>query len=93
MYYIYVYTDALSYRPERWSEFSTEPDAYMFPAFQAGPRTCLGKHMALLEAKIAASMILNKYKFTLVQDQLIEEEIALTLPARYGIKLHVLPRA
>jgi cytochrome P450 len=85
--------DASEYRPERWSEFTEEPDAFMFPAFQAGQRTCLGKHMAQLEAKMVASMIINKYRCKLVPDQVIEEEMALTLPARYGIVMNVEKRA
>jgi cytochrome P450 len=81
--------DAKQYRPERWLEFESEPDLFKFPAFQAGPRTCLGKHMAQVEATYLSAMVLNKYRCKLVPDQVIEEEIALTLPARYGIMMTV----
>ncbi|KAF3568961.1 hypothetical protein DY000_02013007 [Brassica cretica] len=42
--------DALDFKPERWisesGELKHEP-SYKFMAFNAGPRACLGKHLAL----------------------------------------------
>lgn len=57
-----VYPDPDVVKPERWIPFK-EPSQYEFPVFQAGPRICLGMHMALFEAKIAALIILREYSF------------------------------
>eukprot|EP00759_Apiculatamorpha_spiralis_P033903 PhF_6_TR35026/c0_g1_i1/m.51028/K20495/CYP704B1; long-chain fatty acid omega-monooxygenase len=59
--------DPLVFRPDRWLDATTgeyvRKDPYIFPAFQAGPRLCLGVDMAHLEMKIAAIMLLQKFKF------------------------------
>lgn len=70
----------------------SEPNSFDYPAFQAGPRTCLGKNMAQLEARIVTSMIIKDYRLELVEetnDYRVEEATALTLPARYGIRCRV----
>ncbi len=36
---------------------------YKFPAFQAGPRVCLGRNMAMLEAKMCISVLLKHFDF------------------------------
>lgn len=35
---------------------------YTLLGFHAGPRTCIGKHIALLELKIALILFLRRYK-------------------------------
>jgi len=37
---------------------------YDFPCFNAGPRICLGKNFAILEAKVIVSKLLANFKFT-----------------------------
>uniref|UniRef100_A0A803LFF9 Cytochrome P450 n=1 Tax=Chenopodium quinoa TaxID=63459 RepID=A0A803LFF9_CHEQI len=62
------------YKPERWLEaedadnsgkgkwkFVTK-DPYSYPVFQAGPRVCLGKEMALLQMKRVVSCILERFR-------------------------------
>jgi len=51
-------------RPERWIPFK-EPSSFEFPVFQAGPRICLGMHMAVFEAKIVAASLLQEFSFRL----------------------------
>ncbi|SPQ24146.1 bf063f20-0ead-4d8d-8658-a664e452a012 [Thermothielavioides terrestris] len=61
--------DADDWRPERWLEGDEERRRRMEAAimtFGAGRRTCLGKHVALLEIKkIVTALVLN-YEFKLV---------------------------
>eukprot|EP00644_Phytophthora_capsici_P013042 jgi/Phyca11/503980/fgenesh2_kg.PHYCAscaffold_5_\ len=53
--------DYLEFRPERWLEMDKRPSAYEFPAFQAGPRICLGMNMAVLEAKLFVATTLRRF--------------------------------
>jgi len=52
-------SDCLKYRPERWLEMTGEPSPYLYSQFQAGPRICLGKDLALLESKGVIAMIMH----------------------------------
>ena len=36
--------------------------------FSAGPRTCIGKHLALLDSKICFTKILKRYKKIIVPE-------------------------
>ena len=57
--------DCLDFKPERWFESEKSPEAGVFAPFIMGPRQCLGKEMAYLEAKVMLSMIIPKFKFKL----------------------------
>ncbi len=51
-----LYPDPERFWPERWMAGGVQggsPKAYEFVAFHGGPRECMGREMALLEAKIA----------------------------------------
>jgi len=43
----------------------THPEAFSFLAFIAGPRNCLGQHLALLESKMVISLLCSRYQFDL----------------------------
>jgi len=60
--------DVLEFKPERWLN-REPPTPYENPVFNAGPRTCLGIHMANFEAKLLAAMVLKKYRFKLQPNQ------------------------
>ncbi|KAJ9469744.1 Cytochrome P450 704C1 [Diplonema papillatum] len=59
--------DAAAFQPQRWIKadgaITTEFDDYMYPTFNAGPRLCLGKNMAILEGKIALLTIFARLRF------------------------------
>eukprot|EP00754_Rhynchopus_humris_P022249 Rhum_TRINITY_DN14778_c3_g1::Rhum_TRINITY_DN14778_c3_g1_i3::g.115860::m.115860 len=58
--------DAEEYKPERWLDGrAAKIDTHMFPAFNAGPRLCLGKNMALLEAKTCLLTLFARYRFSM----------------------------
>lgn len=58
------YPDPDKVDPERWIPFK-QPDMYDFPVFQAGPRICLGRDMAVFETKTLAVRLLQEFTFTL----------------------------
>lgn len=50
--------------PERHLQGRHRPSPYLWPAFQAGPRTCLGQKLAYMEAKAVLCALLAKFEFT-----------------------------
>eukprot|EP00924_Labyrinthula_sp_SR-Ha-C_P012553 augustus_masked-scaffold_10-processed-gene-10.47-mRNA-1 protein AED:0.38 eAED:0.38 QI:0/-1/0/1/-1/1/1/0/533 len=63
---------------DRWIPFK-QPSMYKFPVFQAGPRFCLGKDMALLEMKILACVLLQKVEIKLKKGEKIYPSMSLNM--------------
>jgi fatty acid omega-hydroxylase len=55
-------TDADKFDPYRWLG-QGEPSPYRFPTFNAGPRTCPGKLLALMELKLSLAFLVSKFDF------------------------------
>ncbi|KAL1796194.1 hypothetical protein ACET3X_004734 [Alternaria dauci] len=61
--------DAHVFRPERWMTKDKEERAVLdrnFLSFGAGPRTCLGKNISLLEMNKVIPQIVRKYDFEIL---------------------------
>jgi len=84
--------DAQEFKPERWLQFEKEPSQYKFLTFNAGPRLCLGKHMAFYETKMLLAMILPKFKFTIAPTHNPQYKVAIILQMTYGLPMFVTPR-
>ena len=54
--------DALEFKPARFLN-AKEPSMYKYPVFNAGPRTCLGKPLALSTMKLTLAYLLPKFDF------------------------------
>ncbi|CAI5723794.1 unnamed protein product [Hyaloperonospora brassicae] len=67
--------DAADFKPERWIDMKTGKlitvSAYQFVAFNAGPRTCLGKNLAMLEMKLIVASLLSKYHVELESPEMV----------------------
>ncbi|KAF9092869.1 Protein kinase alk2 [Mortierella sp. AD031] len=81
--------DAKEYNPDRWMQ-GEKFSAHKFPAFHAGPRTCLGQQFATVEGITIMAMLFQKFSFELV-DPLTEPGYVpgLTLPMADGLRLRV----
>lgn len=83
--------DAEVFRPERWLNndgvFSPE-SPFKFPAFQAGPRICLGKEFAYMQMKIFAAVLLRLFTFKLSDEKKsVEYRTMMTLQIDKGLHL------
>ncbi|KFK30508.1 hypothetical protein AALP_AA7G271100 [Arabis alpina] len=87
--------DALEFKPERWiSETgkSVHEPSYKFLSFNAGPRTCLGKEVAMMQMKTVAVKIIQNYEMKIVEGQKIEPAPSVILHTKHGLKVTVTKR-
>ncbi|OIW09552.1 hypothetical protein TanjilG_30871 [Lupinus angustifolius] len=99
--------DCMEFRPERWlsvhenrfdqtrfDQYRFEPpkDGYKFVAFNAGPRTCLGKDLAYLQMKSVAAAVLLRYRLYPVPSHRVEQKMSLTLFMKNGLHVFLHPR-
>ncbi|KAL3643146.1 hypothetical protein CASFOL_013961 [Castilleja foliolosa] len=87
--------DCLEFKPERWilpsGGIKHEP-SYKFPAFNVGPRTCLGKEMAFMQMKMVAATILYRYNVRLVEGHVVLPRDSIILQARNGLRVRLSKR-
>ncbi|KAM0934759.1 putative abieta-7,13-dien-18-ol hydroxylase [Dioscorea sansibarensis] len=88
--------DAEVFLPERWlgdnGVFSPE-SPFKFPAFQAGPRECLGKEFAYRQMKIFAAVLVRFFKFKLSDEEKpVKYRTMLTLQIDHGLHIHAILR-
>ncbi|XP_059450828.1 alkane hydroxylase MAH1-like [Corylus avellana] len=87
--------DCLEFKPERWiSEEGriVHVPSYKFIAFNAGPRTCLGKDMSFIQMKTVASTIIWNYRLQVVEAHPVLPKISVVLHMRHGFKVRVTKR-
>lgn len=68
------YSEPTKFKPERWllntpesqDPFKKEPYAYL--PFSAGPRNCIGQHLAMPEAKVIIGMLIKTFNFRIPDD-------------------------
>lgn len=68
------YSRACEFIPERFTHEDPFPndlwkkEPYSYIPFSAGPKNCLGQHMAILEAKIVLSLFIRTFNFEFPKD-------------------------
>ncbi|CAA0831860.1 cytochrome P450- family 86- subfamily C-polypeptide 3 [Striga hermonthica] len=87
--------DCLEFKPERWISkvgmVRHEP-SYKFLAFNAGPRTCLGKEMAFAQVKAVAATLIYNYRIRVAEGHSVEPNCSIILYMKNGFKVRVANR-
>ena len=86
--------DALLFKPERFAEGvakATNYNTMAYLPFGFGPRTCVGLNFATNEVKIALSMMLQRFKFTLSPNYVHSPFTVLTLRPERGVPIVLNP--
>ena len=84
--------DCREFKPERWisdeGKIKREP-SYKFFTFNSGPRTCLGKDMALTQLKVVAATLLCNFRFVAARDHNVVPRLSVILHMKEGLKVTV----
>lgn len=78
--------------PERFAsgQVRDRPRFAYFP-FGGGPRQCIGRDMALVEAQLILATVLQRYRLQLANDRAVEPVPAVTLRPKGGLPMIVKP--
>nr|QWK52315.1 cytochrome P450 96A9 [Isatis tinctoria] len=88
--------DAMEFKPERWiseNGKSVHEPSYKFLSFNAGPRTCLGKEVAMMQMKSVAVKIIPNYEIKVVEGHKIEPTPSVILHMKHGLRVTVSKRS
>ncbi len=82
------FPDPERFDPERWRTPPAIPKYAYFP-FGGGPRVCIGRSFAMLEARQILVTLLRARRFTLASDAPVVPEASATLRPKGGLKMNV----
>ncbi len=82
-----VFPQPDQFLPERW--LSIHPSAYEFMSFSAGPRYCIGQSLAMMQLKIALSIILQRYSLALRPGAVVNCEGLNSIKPKHGLPMVV----
>nr|CAB3475977.1 unnamed protein product [Digitaria exilis] len=84
--------DCLEFRPERWVSKSGrlryEP-TYKFLSFNSGPRSCIGKDLALSNMKVTAASIIHNFKVELANHHALMPQSSVILHTQNGLNVRL----
>ena len=68
------FEEPFKFKPERWENDPVFPP-FVVGGFGGGSRTSIGKHLALIESKIALIKFMKRYKKIVLPDEKIKMRI------------------
>ncbi|CAN6198574.1 unnamed protein product [Urochloa humidicola] len=88
--------DCREYRPERWlSEGGTRllfVPSYKFLSFNSGPRSCLGKSIAVAQMMTVAAALVWNFDVEVVEGHAVEPKLSVVLQMKNGLMVKVKKR-
>jgi cytochrome P450 len=87
------FPEPLRFDPERWTPEATasRPRSAYFP-FSAGPRSCLGEHLAWIEMQLVVATIAQRWRLQLMLGYPLELLPLIALRPKYGMRMQAQPR-
>ncbi len=79
--------------PDRWTSELREKNKLAFFPFGMGPRTCVGRHFALLEIKLILIRMLQAWKLEPVPGRSSEGDFQITLGMKQPLMLRLIRRS
>ncbi len=77
-----------TFDPERFlSEHVAERPRYAYFPFGGGPRVCIGRSFALMEAQLIVATVAQRYRLQLVPGYPVEPLAMMTLQPRHGVMM------
>ena len=87
------FEDPQAFRPERWeNDLEKRLPKGVYLPFGDGPRVCIGKSFALMEAILVLATIARRFQLSLVPDQSLEPLASMTIRPKHGVRVKVLSR-
>jgi len=82
-----------AFDPDRFlPERSTDRSRFAYLPFGDGPRICIGKNFAMMEAKIVLAMLASRFRLRLADQDPVALDPRITLRPRNGMRMTLTPR-
>ena len=82
------YKNPGKFRLERWAEGSAEaPPKYAYFPFGGGPRLCIGRSFAKMEAVLLLATIAQRFRLSLASGRPVMPQPSITLRPKGGTKM------
>ncbi len=83
-----VYPDPLRFDPERWlGDAPKQRPRFSYLPFGGGRRMCVGQGFAMLNARILGAMVMQRYRFEVVDRAPVKLHPSITLRAAEGLPM------
>lgn len=88
------FDEPLAFRPERFAAGAPDFPRGAYLPFGAGPRVCLGQHLAMAELTVVAAMVLQRFSLSLPPDaEQLDTVLHITLRPAQPMRLGIAPAA